>query len=72
MNEQFGHLQVEVELLPGEKLSLPSSLVESVGVGLKLITVEPANGSSPAVRGHGAFLAGYAPSDESFYDDAGR
>ena len=73
MNKSLGHLAVEVELLPGEKLALPPALVESVGAGRWLITVEPAEGIGVAVRGHDAFLAGYAAEDEGLYDDdAGR
>jgi hypothetical protein len=67
MSERVRHLEYEVELQPGEKLTLPSALVESVGAGRWIITVEPA-GAAP-VRGHGAFLNGYAPEDEGLYDD---
>lgn len=63
------HLEVEVELQPGEKLTLPPALVNSVGAGRWLITVEPAKGVGAAVRGHDAFLAGYAAEDEGLYDD---
>jgi hypothetical protein len=70
MNETIKHLEVEVELQPGEKLKLPPALVDSVGPGRWRITVEPAEG---AVRGYDAFLAGYAAEDEGLYDDnAGR
>ena len=73
MNESAGHLEVEVELLPGEKLVLPPAFVESVGAGRWLITVEPAESIGAAIRGHDAFLAGYAAEDEGLYDDeAGR
>lgn len=57
-------LTCEVEVKPGEKLSLPPSL-SAVGPGRWLITVEPAN----AVRRHSAFLNSYAPEDEGLYDD---
>ncbi len=70
MNDAIKHLEIEVELQPGEKLKLPPALVDSVGAGRWRITVEPAAG---AVRGHDAFLAGYAAEDEGLYDDdAGR
>ncbi len=64
-------LTYEVEVEPGEKLSLPQSLVESVGPGHWLITVEAlqhATAKQP-VRDHAAFLSGYAPEDEGLYDD---
>jgi hypothetical protein len=66
MNDAIKHLEVEVELQPGEKLKLPAALVDSVGPGRWRITVKPAKG---AVRGHDAFLAGYAAGDEGLYDD---
>ena len=70
MNDAIKHLEVEVELQPGEKLKLPQLLVDSVGAGRWRITVEPADG---AVRDHAAFLAGYTAGDEGLYDDiAGR
>jgi hypothetical protein len=64
-------LSCEVELRPGEKLSLPPALVERVGPGHWLVTVAPAPPSpTPAVRrDHSAFLHGYAPEDEGLYDD---
>ena len=67
MKEQMVHLAYEVELRPGEKLALPPSLIESVGVGRWLITVQPV---STSVRGHGGLLNSYAPEDEGLYDDA--
>ena len=73
MDDAIRHLEVEVELQPGEKLTLPPALVDKVGAGRWLITVEPAEGAGAAVRGHDAFLAGYAAEDEGLYDDnAGR
>ena len=73
MNEANIHLEVEVELQPGEKLTLPPALINSVGAGRWLITVQPAEDSGAAIRRHDAFLAGYAPKDEGLYDDhAGR
>jgi hypothetical protein len=73
MSDTPGHLEAEVELRPGERLTLPSALVDSVGAGRWLITVAPLGNPGPAVRAHDAFLAGYAPEDEGLYDaDAGR
>jgi hypothetical protein len=65
MKDQLTHLTYEIELQPGEKLTLPPALVNSVGPGRWLITVQPAG---PAVRNHAAFLNGYAPEDEGLYD----
>jgi hypothetical protein len=72
MKDAIKHLEIEIELQPGEKLTLPPALVDHVGAGRWRITVEPAEGAG-AIREHGAFLAGYAGEDEGLYDDcAGR
>jgi hypothetical protein len=71
MNDLPLNLTYEIELGPGEKLSLPASLVESVGPGRWMITVEPlGEATATVVRRHDAFLNGYAPEDEGLYDDA--
>jgi hypothetical protein len=71
MKDSLKHLAYEIELRPGEKLTLPQALVDSVGAGRWLVTIEPAYPMS--VRGHGAFLNGYAAGDEGLYDNvAGR
>jgi hypothetical protein len=71
MSDAVRRLEVEVELQPGEKLTLPEALVDGVGPGRWLITVAPAEGAT--VRGHDAFLSGYTAEDEGLYDDdAGR
>ena len=69
MKEQISHLAYEIELQPGEKLTLPTKLVESVGAGRWIVTVAPAGQVEPLIRSHGAFLNGYAPEDEGLYDD---
>jgi hypothetical protein len=62
-------LTCEVELRPGEKLTLPPGLVESIGPGRWLITVQPLRSAGAPVRRHDAFLRGYAAEDEGLYDD---
>ena len=64
-------LTYEVELQPGEKLTLPESLIDSVGAGRWVITIRPVTPiSSPTpIRDHSAFLNSYAPEDEGLYDD---
>jgi len=69
MKEHLTHLEYEVELEPGEKLSIPAALIESVGPGHWVITIRPADRSVSPVRGHGAFLNGYSAEDEGLYDD---
>jgi hypothetical protein len=59
----------EIELEPGEKLELPASLVESIGPGRWLISVEQVTQQRPApLRDHSAFLSSYVPEDEGLYD----
>lgn len=71
MKDTLVHLSYEIELVPGEKLTLPQALVESVGPGRWLISVRPANALDARlpVRDHSAFLRGYTPEDEGLYDD---
>lgn len=68
MKDQLMELTYEVELGPGEKLSLPRSLVESIGPGRWIITVQPLP-ASLLDRDHAAFLRSYGPDDEGLYDD---
>jgi hypothetical protein len=68
MTDSLKLLAYEIELQPGERLSLPPSLLNAVGPGRWVVTVEPA-GDGSAIRSHGAFLAGYAADDEGLYDD---
>jgi hypothetical protein len=67
MNNQLLVLTYEVELKPGEKLTLPSSLLENMSEGHWVITIQQ-KAKSPT-RNHDAFLKGYAPEDEGLYDD---
>lgn len=62
-------IECEIELGPGEKLSLPETVTGRVGAGRWLVTVQPAE-TIDATRAHQAFLDGYSPEDEGLYDDA--
>jgi hypothetical protein len=68
MTDNVKYLSYEIELQPGERLTLPPALLNAVGPGRWVVTVEPAEGNS-AIRSHGALLAGYAAEDEGLYDD---
>ncbi|GEM_PF-599532 len=70
MKDQLVEMTYEIELQPGEKLTLPRSLEESIGAGRWLLTVQPLGRPQQAIRDHTAFLNGYAPTDEGLYDDA--
>ena len=63
-----------VDVKPGEKLTLPASLVEAVAPGRWRISLRPCDGpaETSAIRRHDAFLNGYAPQDEGLYDDLAR
>jgi hypothetical protein len=66
MKNELVRLTYEIELLPGESLSLPEALVASVGPGRWRLTIQPVL-QSP-LRNHTAFLKSYAPEDEGLYD----
>ena len=66
------NLTCDVELKPGEKLTLPESLINAVGGGRWLITIRPyvvATIPTTPIRDHSAFLNSYAPEDEGLYDE---
>ena len=67
MKSQLLQLAFEIELQDGEKLTIPSSLVEGIGKGKWLITIQPK--SEIGDRSHDAFLKSYSPEDEGLYDD---
>jgi len=67
MRSNVVSLTYEIELQPGEELSLPESLVKSLGAGRWLITVRPL--SPRSVPDDNAFLKSYAPEDVELYDD---
>lgn len=68
MKNSAPELTCEVELQPGEKMTLPLSFVERIGPGRWRVTVEPLPQNAP-IRTHGAFLNAYIPEDEGLYDD---
>jgi hypothetical protein len=71
MKSKLLNLTYEVELQTGERLTLPDSLVENIGGGGWLITIQPltAENTTQVTLSHDAFLKGYAPEDEGLYDD---
>ena len=72
MQAQLERLTYKIELGHGEKLTLPSALIESVGEGCWTITVQPAVSAAEPTRDHSAFLDSYSPADEGLYDDCQR
>jgi hypothetical protein len=67
MKNQLIQMTFEVDLEVGEKLELPQNLVENLGTGKWLVTIQPKNAQS--LRNHAAFLNAYADEDEGLYDD---
>jgi hypothetical protein len=70
MDSQLINLMYEVELQPGEQITIPKTLVEQIGAGRWRIKIEAIpERSGDEIRRHDAFLNGYAPEDEGLYDD---
>lgn len=69
MKSSLVNLTYEIELQPGETLTLPQSIVEQVGAGNWIITIQPKPIETEKIRNHNAFINGYAPEDEGLYDD---
>ncbi|WYM03080.1 MAG: hypothetical protein ACFKPT_14005 [Gloeotrichia echinulata GP01] len=69
MENKLITLTYEIELQPGEKLNIPETLLESVGAGSWVITIQKKAKLPVDTRRHDAFLQGYAPEDEGLYDD---
>ena len=69
MSNSTAELSCEIELQPGEKLSLPPALTERVGAGRWLVSVKPVDEVSAPIRSHAAFLESYDSADEGLYDD---
>jgi hypothetical protein len=69
MSNSVAELSCEIELRPGETLSLPPDLTERVGAGRWLVSVKPVDQACGPIRSHDAFLESYDPADEGLYDD---
>lgn len=69
METKLVNLTYEIEVQPGEKLTIPESIINSIGVGHWIITIQPKTATPTIPRSHDAFLNGYAPEDEGLYDD---
>jgi hypothetical protein len=67
MKSQLLQLAFEIELQDGEKLTIPSYIMEGIGKGKWIITIQPK--SETGDRAHDAFLKSYSPEDEGLYDE---
>ena len=68
MESKVSEITYDVQLQPGEALSLPKDAASIIGPGHWLVSIRPADGKS-LQRDHTAFLNSYAPEDEGLYDD---
>jgi hypothetical protein len=60
----------EVEVKPGQKLTLPEEVVNRLAPGKYSIAIIPTEElSERPIRDHSALLNGYSPEDEGLYDD---
>lgn len=69
MKSTLVNITYEIEIQPGEKLTLPSSLVNKLEPGKWIITIQQKLTEIDPIRNHSSFLNGYAPEDEGLYDD---
>jgi hypothetical protein len=71
MESKPSEITYDVQLLPGEVLSLPKEAAAIVGPGHWLVSIRPADDTSDRqfVRDHTAFLNSYSTEDEGLYDD---
>ena len=67
MKNQLLNLAFEIEIEEGEQFNLPSSIVQGIGKGKWIITIQPKNLAGD--RLHNSFLNSYVPEDEGLYDD---
>lgn len=71
MQAKLTEITYDIELQPGESLSLPEDAAGILGPGHWLVSIRPVadRSRSELVRDHTAFLNSYAPEDEGLYDD---
>ena len=71
MQSKLTEIIYDVELQPGESLSLPKDAAEILGPGHWLVCIRPAvqAAHNGPLRDHAAFLNSYVPEDEGLYDD---
>ena len=72
LSQSMERIRFNIELARGEKLILPSALIDSIGEGRWTITIQPADDTAVTTRDHSAFLDSYSPDDEGLYDDCQR
>lgn len=70
MKAHVVNLTYDIELQPGETLTLPDALLASIGPGRWRLTLQSLTPeASTPIRNHRAFLSSFVPEDEGLYDD---
>jgi hypothetical protein len=71
MQTKVTEITYDVELRPGEALTLPADAAAIIGPGRWRVSITSGeNGlNKESVRDHSAFLNSYVPEDEGLYDD---
>lgn len=69
MASDFTEITFDVQLQPGEPLTLPEDAAAIVGPGHWVVSIRPADSAGGPIRDHTAFLNSFAPEDEGLYDD---
>lgn len=72
MHSKVTEIIYDIQLQPGEVLSLPKDAKPILGPGHWLVSIKPADtaeSQSGFIRNHSAFMSSFAPEDEGLYDD---
>ena len=69
MKSQLLQLAFEIELQDGEKFTIPSAIIEGIGKGKWLITIQPKSETETGDRAHDAFLKSYSSVEEGLSDE---
>ena len=71
MPTQSAEMTYDIQLKPGEAMTLPAEAAKILGPGHWLVSIRPID-AQPAIDGcrdHSAFLNSYSQEDEGLYDD---
>jgi hypothetical protein len=71
MQSKLPEIIYDIQLRPGEALSLPKEAARIVGPGHWQVTIRSTDvaATEKSVRDHSAFLNSFAPEDDGLYDD---
>ena len=71
MESKFSELTHDIQLQPGESLSLPEDAAGIIGPGHWIVSIRPAEDvrRHGPIRKHSALMNSYSPEDEGLYDD---